>query len=219
MDGEFRLLYKEVYEFYHTIHANVKYGWSILRGPPVRKPPVLFVGLQGGYGGPPEELGEMSNPDQPWPQTIEYLSDNDRFSRNMRIAFGEEFLARCAATNAIVFKAPNERTYRAHFRDELEDIRVESDRILTQTIRLIAPQTVVVIGFTTFGWIGADNLEVKVKDEITSRWLMAEGELRKNFGFDGRAYVTFHFSGARGYTDSQRKAAADAIKMRISGSS
>jgi hypothetical protein len=130
-------------------------GHHIFYGPPIEKPPILFIGYQPG--------GRVESTSNAWPNVCEYgITDPIPYllAGRLQAAFSPEFLRRCTGLNAIFLTSPSQNAYRkidAEIRRESEDFSVGCVR---QLISLLQPQIVVTLGFATMKIFNSEEREL-----------------------------------------------------------
>ena len=189
VEAKCREIYREAEVIFSQLPRSRYYGFKILYGPPLFRPPILFIGYQPGGGSADFERETARGTDKQWPPTCDYATQDWAIARKMRGLFGREFLAGCTGTNAIYLRSPSIRDYR---RDHDRDTRSKVERFcLAQTaqiVEVINPQKIVVIGFGTLGLFGPSNVGAK---NANGRALIRIGKVA------GRpAIATLHLSGA-----------------------
>lgn len=176
--------------FYRENHQALgNRGYHVLYGPPIHKPPVLFIGFQPG-GDQRTNDHELLEPAQSWPPTSYYATEDWKLARTMQGMFGVEFLTRCTGTNALFFRSPSMSVF---YSETPGPTLVKCDQFcqaqVQKMVEVLNPQTVVCIGFSTLRRFG---LTFPVLKNTSGRSLLEEGTVL------GRpALATLHLSGAR----------------------
>lgn len=146
-----RCVYVETAEFYNKIRPRMgdnAFGFKILYGPPILKPPVLFVGYQPGGSAKDDEREQAAGAHEHWPEVLEYATGNWQLARNMRSMFDLEKLKGCVGLNAIFFRAPDEKKWKKTIPLDLRDeIRSFCLPRVERIIDVMQPALVVAIGF------------------------------------------------------------------------
>ena len=200
-------IYRDTREFYERIRPQLgtdAFGFRILNGPPLLRPPILFVAYQPGGMAP-------SGPRQheTWPEVLDYTTvpatPEWRLATSLRRMIGVSLLRRCTALNAIFLRSPSleyfDKTLRREpgLRSEIEKFCLPRVR---QMIHLIEPKLIVVIGFATLNALGTAETALKGP---AGRVLVKVGEIEGT-----RAFATLHLSGAH-ISDSDRLRIAQCI--------
>lgn len=186
-----RKIYREAQSFYAEIApACDNLGFQILYGPPVFRPPILFLGYQPG-GGRADYAAELKKGSQDgWPSKCEYATEPWHLAKWLRKMFGVEILERCVGLNAIFVRSPNIETYRKTvqpvFRQQVERFCLPH---VERIIELIQPQRVVSIGFETQALF---SLPVPDLQNDKGRTLTKIGRIAGQ-----QSIATLHLSGAR----------------------
>ena len=189
-EAKCREIYREAQVFFGQLPRSRYYGFKILYGPPLFRPPILFIGYQPGGGSADFERETARGTDKHWPAACDYATQDWSIAKKMQRLFGQEYLAGCTGTNAIYLRSPSIRDY---VRDHDRQTRSKVERFcLDQTARIIEaidPLKIVVIGFGTLGLFGASEAGRK---NAKGRLLTRVGQVA------GRpAIATLHLSGAR----------------------
>jgi hypothetical protein len=178
-----RQVYAEAADLFGHLAPPPAYGFKVLYGPPLYRPPILFVGYQPG-GSAPEGYNDR------WPPVCQYATENWALAVKMRQLFGRELLERCCGVNAIFIRSPSMREYR---RDYSRQVRAEVasfclDRVAS-LVRAIEPVNLVVIGHGTLRLFGSTEAALR---SATGRVLIRTGRVA------GRpALAVLHLTGAR----------------------
>jgi hypothetical protein len=105
---QFTTVYADTREFYRSIEPDLgtaAFGFKILYGPPLQRPPVLFIGYQ--PGGRTPEPGERDG----WPTRIDYACQPWPLARGLRRVYSAEELDCCVGLNAIFIRSPSVAEY------------------------------------------------------------------------------------------------------------
>ncbi len=156
-------VYAETLAFYKEIQplmGHRGFGFKILYGPPLFKPPILFLGYQPGGSSEDDKREQAGGAHERWPAALEYATQDWTLARNMQKMFGPDRLARCVGLNALFFRAPDLKEWEKLPR-ELR-IRIESfcKGHATGVIRALQPDRVVAIGFKTLELFGPTKPDI-----------------------------------------------------------
>lgn len=197
---------EETHAFYAAHHAALgDRGYHVMYGPPVARPPILFVGYQPG-GRQTTGDHERPAPAERWPAACLYATEPWRLAVAMRAMFGADLLARCTGLNAVFVRSPDVRTYKAEvalaLRREIAAFCLPRVRAVVEALD---PGLVVAIGFDALRAFGAtEPLLVNPK----RRTLATCGAI------GGReAIAVMHLSGAQIAT-ADRAAIAELVLVR-----
>ena len=156
-------IYSETAKLYAEIEPQLNgtaHGYKVLYGPPLRRPPIFFLGLQAGG----VAQGERGNEQESWPVVTEYAVANWALAQKLRDIYDVEFLKTCTGTNINFFRAPNDAIYRATVPANLRE-RCETfsrDRA-EQLLKTINPYKIVVIGFDVLKKLNVDRQFVRTE--------------------------------------------------------
>lgn len=184
-----RQVIADTHAFYRQHHNDLgNRGYHVMYGPPIHRPPVLFIGFQPGGDRTEEHL--LADPSDTWPETSYYATEDWKLARIMRSTFGEALLRQSTGTNAFFFRSPSVDT----FLSEVPGATlVMCDQFcqsrLRQIIESLQPKRIVCIGFATLRRFG---LTYPVLSNGSGRALVEEGSI---LGFP--ALATLHLSGSR----------------------
>ncbi len=153
-----RAIYDETAAFYAALAPRLGQaarGYEILYGPPLRAPPVLFIGTQPGGTRVSQHRAQGADLGGTWPDGCEYATAPWPMAVHMRAMFGTAVLSRCTGTNAVFLRAPDVATWRrevgAALRREVAAfcaVRVE------RMVRAMRPERIVAIGFDSLAAFG-----------------------------------------------------------------
>ncbi len=187
-----RAIYGEVAQFYAALAPRLgeaARGYEILYGPPLCRPPVLFVGTQPGGTRVSQHRERGADLGGAWPEGCEYATAPWPMAVRMRAMFGAALLSRCTGTNAVFLRAPDVATYRrevpAGLRREVAGFcaaRVE------RMVRAMRPERVVAIGFDSLAAFGPSE---PVLWSASGRALLRTGAVAGQ-----PAIATLHLTGA-----------------------
>lgn len=182
-------VYSESSFFYNQLLSdNEFFGFKVLYGPPIFRPPILFIGYQPG-GGAESQIVEPTAQSE-WATECEYATAKWTLARKLQDMFGTELLYKCVGINAIFIRAKSIAKYQAsipyNVRQEIESFcmpRVE------RLIDILQPKNIVAIGFSSLALFGELS---PVLMNGKGRVLIKEGLVGKR-----RAFATLHLSGAQ----------------------
>lgn len=185
------------------------FGYKILNGPPIDRPPILFLGYQPGGG--PKDYERYLDAQGIWPPSLEYLKGHKReggerlwgFIRH-RIVANDGLLAGCMGMNAIFFRAPNVKAWEASNVSELEALCLKHTATI---IRSVQPKLIVSIGFTRKGLVEPTSGAPLEDNGITLA--------RPATAFGSSAIITCHLTGTRGLTNAHRNMVGKYIRDRL----
>lgn len=182
------------YEAHSPAMGPAALGFRILYGPPVAKPPVLFLGYQ-----PGGTMAEDGNQHETWPVVSDYAVQSWPLAARLRETLGEAKVAASTGLNAIFFRAKSIadwRRFKRPLRDEMEAFSLSrAERI----VRVLAPRHIVVIGLGTF-----DRLTAGTASTLgAGRVLAKRGDL-----WGASAIGIMHLSGARVRRDERDRISA-----------
>lgn len=186
-----RAIYSETSGFYAEVSAACgNLGFKILYGPPIHRPPLLFIGYQPG-GGPLDCARELANGAHAhWPPASEYAIEPWRLAKRLRSMFGTERLEKCIGLNAIFIRAPTREKYQKTV-DPTSRQKISAFCLprVERLINAIQPQRIVSIGFEALALFGGGEADIK---NDKGRVLTRVGRI------SGRpAIATLHLSGAQ----------------------
>ena len=198
-------IYRETKAFYDDRAQDLgdaDCGFKILYGPPVHKPPILFIGYQPGGSQKDKNNSEHLK----WPEHCEYAVAQWLLAEKLREVWPQEYLAKCTGLNGFFFRAQNAQTWRRlplKLRKDLEKFCTEKAHTL---IKAIEPRQIVFIGMNTFNQF-AGSASKCLKGPNSKRILIREGS------FCGiPACGVLHLSGARIQT-AHRKEIYDYLRF------
>jgi len=170
--------------------ANPALGFEILMGPPLKRPPIVFIGYQPGNGSLSVEQARQAGYEQEWPKTNEYLTASWPLAKRMRRMFGVELLQQCVGLNAIFVRSRSAHTYvRSLSRHDRRAVRAFCLEEVGKLVRAMDPRLVVVIGFSTLELFGAGTADLR---NHSGRVLTRFGEVHGR-----RAIATLHLTGSQ----------------------
>ena len=157
-DATFHAVYGETAEFYASLAPRLGVaarGYEILYGPPLRAPPVLFIGTQPGGTRVSQHRARGADLGGGWPEECEYATAPWPMAVHMRAMFGAALLSRCTGTNAVFLRAPDVATWR---REVPTGVRREVAAFcaarVERMVRAMRPERVVAIGFDSLAAFG-----------------------------------------------------------------
>jgi hypothetical protein len=193
-------IYSETALFYAEIKPQLNgtaNGYKVLYGPPLRRPPIFFLGLQvGGVA-----RAERGNEQESWPVVTEYAVANWALARKLRDNYDVEFLKTCTGTNINFFRARNDAIYRADVPANLRE-RCETfsrDRA-EQLLKTINPYKIVVIGF-----------DVLKKLKVDRQFVCTEAGVKRGDLWGYPTLAVWHLTGMR-MTNEQREVIRRALR-------
>ena len=186
-----RAIYQETKAFYSEIASDCSnLGFKILYGPPLIKPPILFIGYQ--PGGAEEDCARTvaNGAHEGWPSKLEYTVNNGQLDRNMCAMFDTSRLVKCVGLNAIFIRSPNVQRYRKTVpRSTREKIEAFCLPRVRQIVAMIEPQCIVAIGLGTLDLFCTPTADLfNPKGRPLTRVGQIEGH---------KAIAVLHLSGAR----------------------
>jgi hypothetical protein len=179
-------VYEETRAFYsqkEPLLGSHAHGFRILHGPPVRSPPILFIGYQPG-GTTPGGVGERDG----WPPRCVYTTEQWVLWKRLCETWGKAKLERCTGLNLIFFRAPNIAAWHKIRKDVRKEIEIFCRCRVERIVRILAPQRIVVIGLGTFDLLMTGEPALSGDRGL----LVKSGSL-----WGTQAYGTVHLSGAR----------------------
>ncbi len=191
-DDVCRAVYAETAAFYAGLASRLgaaARGYEILYGPPLRAPPVLFIGTQPGGTRVSQHRARGADLGGGWPEGCEYATAPWPMAVHMRAMFGQALLSRCTGTNAVFLRAPDVATWRREVpagvrREVAAFCRARVERM----VRAMRPERVVAIGFDSLAAFGPTE---PVLWSASGRALLRAGAVC------GRpAVATLHLTGA-----------------------
>lgn len=205
----YRNVLHETHEFYRENHAGLgDQGYSVIYGPLVPKPPVLFVGYQpGGVHKSDQHL--WAAPTETPPPESYYASEEWRLAVNMRSMWPRQILANSTGLNAVFFRSPDVDNFHALGRDTFRRAVAFSLPRAARLIDALDPVAIVAIGFGTLRLFGKAKPVLRSK---RGRALVCEGMIAGR-----QALATLHLSGAQ-ISTQDRQAIACFVEQSWSGS-
>jgi hypothetical protein len=165
----------------------------VLFGPPVERPPVLFLGYQPGGD---EEAGAVETErgtHLQWPDQCDYATQDWRLGVVMRQLFEPDIdLRPCCGINAIFVRAPNITAYKAKY-DKKARAKITAFCLprVDRLIDAMRPAKIVVIGLQTLKLF--DKHPVPGQRNAKGQALTAIGQVPGG----RRAIATLHLTGYR----------------------
>jgi hypothetical protein len=159
---------------------NGECGFSILSGPPIFRPEILFIGNNPGFGADDHQ----PHVEKHWPEES-YLSDPKwKFARKICSIFGsnnEMARQRAIQTNFLFFKSSSISKKSRYRWNDLphafrNDLQVFCDNELKGFVQVSMPNTIVVLGLGGFDNYATDCKEI-LRDRSGKRRLLVEGRL------------------------------------------
>ncbi len=187
-----RAIYDETALFYAALAPRLgtaARGYEILYGPPLCRPPVLFIGTQPGGTRVSQHRTHGADLGGAWPEGCEYATAPWPMAAHMRAMFGKALLSRCTGTNAVFLRAPNVAIYR---REVAAGLRREVAAFCTarveRMVRAMRPERIVAIGFDSLAAFGPTE---PVLWSASGRTLLRTGAVTGQ-----PAVATLHLTGA-----------------------
>ncbi|MGI3776721.1 MAG: hypothetical protein ACRYGC_05430 [Janthinobacterium lividum] len=191
-DAVCRAVYAETAAFYAALAPRLgpaARGYEILYGPPLRAPPILFIGTQPGGTRVSHHRPHGADLGGTWPEGCEYATAPWPMAAHMRAMFGAPLLSRCTGTNAVFLRAPDVATYRREVpaalrREAAAFCRARVERM----VRAMRPARIVAIGFDSLAAFGPTE---PVLASPSGRTLLRAGTVAGQ-----AATATLHLTGA-----------------------
>lgn len=139
----------EVERFYLEVEnelGSYAFGYKVLYGPPVPRPPVLFVGFQPGGGVEAANDGRCRSGKPYWPDQNEFTDADWSLARHMRRIWSPTLLIKCVTANSVFFRAPSKRVWSEVPRGLRYRLEAFSRRKLSEITELICPEMIVAVG-------------------------------------------------------------------------
>ena len=179
-------------QFYATLAPRLgeaARGYEILYGPPLCRPPVLFVGTQPGGTRVSQHRARGADLGGLWPEGCEYATAPWPMAAHMRAMFGVALLSRCTGTNAVFLRAPDVATWRREVPAKLRrEVAAFCAARVERMARAMRPERIVAIGFDSLAAFGPTE---PVLWSASGRTLLRTGTVA------GRpAVATLHLTGA-----------------------
>jgi hypothetical protein len=179
-------------------------GFEVLMGPPFKSAPLAFIGYQPGDWKTGPEEARAKGYENCWVTSrCQYVTESWLLARRIQTMFPPEILNRSVGLNAIFVRAKNVGRYEAQVPKDVR--RLIKDYCLRQVKRIldaIEPQKIVVVGFSTMDLFGP----TEAIPSDSGRKMLGVGKV-----FGRPAFVTPHLTGARGYSNADRKGIAKKI--------
>ena len=144
-------IYCEARDYFDQYAALPKYyGFNILQGPPIVRPPILFIGYQPGGDHNEGERERLRGGEMKWAPTCANATGSWPLSRKLQGMFTRPYLEKCVGMNALFLRSPNIESYENDF-DKTVRVVIESF-CLTRVFKMIEaidPLKIVIIGFRT----------------------------------------------------------------------
>ena len=148
-----RAVYRETKEFYERIRprlGDADFGYRILYGPPMLRPPAMFIGIR--PGGREDDRAHLDEREI-WPSQSDYALAGWQFATRLQRIFTTDFLHRCTGTNESFLRGPTETEYERLLVDSkrtVEEIREFCRPHVWQLVRAFEPAHVIFIGLAAF---------------------------------------------------------------------
>ena len=140
-------IYRETLDYFDQYAALPKYdGFNILQGPPLFRPPILFIGYQPGGAHDEGERERTRGRDLVTPTRREL----GRFPKNCRKCLQDEYLEKCVGMNAIFLRSHDIKSDETDFDKTVR--AVIENFCLTRVLKIIEtvdPRKIVIIGLKT----------------------------------------------------------------------
>ena len=190
-DAKCREIYCEARDFFDKYAALPKYcGFNILQGPPLFRPPTLFIGYQPGGDHDEGDRERLAGRELKWASKCANATGSWRLSKKLQGMFTRPYLEKCVGVNAIFLRSPRIDDYKRDF-DKSTRLQVEQFCLsqVYKIIETIDPSKIVAIGFSTFQLFGESRPGLINEN---GRTLTRVGQIAGR-----QAIAILHLSGAR----------------------
>ena len=145
LEREVRCIYDEA-NAYATLHGGVQYGMNVLYGPPILKPKVMIVSIQGG-------AADGRAPQTKWPTDFVYLTKEHPFGKRLvgdfeSAGLGDILSDSVVATNIAFPQAPDFGKWRGSL--IAQAWLKKSTSWVKELIRLMQPEVILTYGSPPF---------------------------------------------------------------------